>query len=645
MGSIRVSPIARSDIQSSITGSGVSNFSLPRYRLELMKVEDQNRIAQIDSTAIQLGSLGFEGDLNLLLQNRQELSMFVTARSAWVASRRRLPQLKRFVAQKAGTESSSSTSDLYLNPKSNIFKVFALSTTFLAVGFALGFGLANKDENLKSTTSLEDLKPLVYASEDRVQYALAKIVAVVGEEKITTTDNELTTHSEDPSKFIRARNGESPYAVVYPATVEEVSKIVKICYDSSIPIIPYSGGTSLEGHYIPTRRGISIDVSRMDKILEVHEDDLDVVVQPGVEWGYLNEYLEPYGLMYGPDPGPGALIGGILGTNASGTNAVRYGAAKDNVLSLTVVLADGTVIKTRQRPRKSSNGYNLTNLFVGSEGTLGIIVEATLKLHVSPTNEVITLMNFKEIGDASKAVTQLFKSGITCNAVEFMDNRQMNAIAEMGTGGNRKWYPDHLLLLKISAVDDASLDSILKRVKSVGEKNNAFNFQVAKDREEKEDIWRVRKTLMWNSLSWAQKFKPNARVLPTDVCVPMSRLPELITKTMEKLEKADLLATAAGHAGDGNVHVLVFFEPHQVDEAHRIVNEMSLMAIELDGTVSGEHGIGISEKREYLERELGSDTIDVMRTLKFALDKKAILNPDHIFKIDPTDKRHPFDDH
>ena len=571
--------------------------------------------------------------------------MFVTARSAWLASRRRLPQLKRFVAQKTGSESSSSTSDLYLNPKSNIFKVFALSTTFLAVGFALGFGLANKDENLKSTTSLEDLKPLVYASEDRVQYALAKIVAVVGEEKITTTDNELATHSEDPSKFIRARKGESPYAVVYPATVEEVSKIVKICYDSSIPIIPYSGGTSLEGHYIPTRRGISIDVSRMDKILELHEDDLDVVVQPGVEWGYLNEYLEPYGLMYGPDPGPGALIGGILGTNASGTNAVRYGAAKDNVLSLTVVLADGTVIKTRQRPRKSSNGYNLTNLFVGSEGTLGIIVEATLKLHVRPTNEVITLMNFKEIGDASKAVTQLFKSGITCNAVEFMDNRQMNAIVEMGTGGNRKWYPDHLLLLKISAIDDASLDSILKRVKRVGEQNNAFNFQVAKDREEKEDIWRVRKTLMWNSLGWAQKFKPNARVLPTDVCVPMSRLPELITKTMEKLEKADLLATAAGHAGDGNVHVLVFFEPHQVDEAHRIVNEMSLMAIELDGTVSGEHGIGISEKREYLERELGSDTIDVMRTLKFALDKKAILNPDHIFKIDPADKRHPFDDH
>lgn len=572
-------------------------------------------------------------------------AMFIASRLPRVASRLAGTPFKRFIAQKAGSESSSSCGDPYLSPSTNIFKVFALSTTFLATGIAVGYTLGNKEENLKTTTKLKDVKPLVYASEDRVQYALSKIVAVVGEDKITATENELATHSEDPSKFIRARKGESPYAVVYPTTVEEVSKVVKICYDNSIPIIPYSGGTSLEGHYIPTRRGISIDVSRMDKILEVHENDLDVVVQPGVEWGYLNEQLEPYGLMYGPDPGPGALIGGILGTNASGTNAVRYGAAKDNVLSLTVVLADGTVIKTRQRPRKSSNGYNLTNLFVGSEGTLGIIVEATLKLHVRPTNEVIALMNFKEIGDASKAVTQLFKSGITCNAVEFMDNKQMTAVAEMGTGGDRKWYPDHLLLLKISAIDDNALDSIIKQVQRVGKENNAFNFQMAKDKEEKEDIWRVRKTLMWNSLNWAKQFKPNALVLPTDVCVPMSRLPELITKTMENLGKADLLATAAGHAGDGNVHVLVFFEPHQADEAHRVVNEMSLMAIELDGTVSGEHGIGISEKREYLEKELGSDTIDVMRTIKFALDKKAILNPDHIFKIDPNDKRHPFDDH
>lgn len=540
--------------------------------------------------------------------------------------------------------SQTTVNDSSLSPKTNIFKTFALSTTFLTVGFAVGFILANKDESTKSTIPLKDLKPLVYASNDRVQYALSKIVAIVGEDNITTSENEIKTHSEDPSKFVRAREGERPYAVVYPTSIEEVSKIVKICYDSSIPIIPYSGGTSIEGHYIPTRKGISIDVSKMNKILEIHEDDLDVVVQPGVEWGHLNEELEPYGLIYGPDPAPGALIGGILGTNASGTNAVKYGAAKDNVLSLKVVLADGTIIKTRQRPRKSSNGYNLTNLFVGSEGTLGIIVEATLKLHIKPKNEVITLMNFKEIGDASKAVSELFKTGISCNAVEFMDNKQMNAVVEMGSGGDRKWYPDHLLLMKISAVDDNSLNSIINKVQKIGENNNAFNFQVAKDEEDKEDIWRVRKTLLWNSLSWAKKFKPNAMVLPTDVCVPMSKLPELITKTMDKLDKADLLATAAGHAGDGNVHVLVIFEPEQVKEAHRIINEMSLMAVELEGTVSGEHGIGISEKREFLERELGTETIDLMRSIKFALDKKGILNPDHIFKIDPTETRHPFDD-
>lgn len=540
--------------------------------------------------------------------------------------------------------SQTTVNDSSLSPKTNIFKTFALSTTFLTVGFAVGFVLANKEESTKSTIPLKDLKPLVYASNDRVQYALSKIVAIVGEDNITTSENEIKTHSEDPSKFVRAREGERPYAVVYPTSIEEVSKIVKICYDSSIPIIPYSGGTSIEGHYIPTRKGISIDVSKMNKILEIHEDDLDVVVQPGVEWGHLNEELEPYGLIYGPDPAPGALIGGILGTNASGTNAVKYGAAKDNVLSLKVVLADGTIIKTRQRPRKSSNGYNLTNLFVGSEGTLGIIVEATLKLHIKPKNEVITLMNFKEIGDASKAVSELFKTGISCNAVEFMDNKQMNAVVEMGSGGDRKWYPDHLLLMKISAIDDNSLNSIINKVQKIGENNNAFNFQVAKDEEDKEDIWRVRKTLLWNSLSWAKKFKPNAMVLPTDVCVPMSKLPELITKTMDKLDKADLLATAAGHAGDGNVHVLVIFEPEQVKEAHRIINEMSLMAVELEGTVSGEHGIGISEKREFLERELGTETIDLMRSIKFALDKKGILNPDHIFKIDPTETRHPFDD-
>lgn len=579
-----------------------------------------------------------EGSLHFWYKETMHTAMFVRRIPLARCSSRARCTFKRCFNQKA----KNAVEGEDLSPRTSFFKIFGVASTFLTVGFAIGFGLNNGNHSFGSTTKLKDLKPLVYASNDRVQYALSNIVKIVGEDNITTSPGELKTHSEDPSKFIEAKDHEHPYAVVYPTSVDEVSKIVKICYDACIPIIPYSGGTSIEGHYIPTRKGISIDVSKMDKIVAIHEDDLDVVVQPGVEWTYLNEQLEDYGLMFGPDPAPGALIGGILGTNASGTNAVRFGAAKDNVLSLTVVLADGTVVKTRQRPRKSSNGYNLTNLFVGSEGTLGIIVEATLKLHVKPTNEVITMMNFRDLGDASRTVSELFKRGITCNAVEIMDNRQMNAVVQMGSGGDRKWYPDHLLLLKLSAVDDTSLNSILKTVENIGKTNEAFNIQVAKSKEDKEDIWRVRKTLLWNSLGWAKKYKPNAMVLPTDVCVPMSKLPELITKAMAMLESADLLATAAGHAGDGNVHVLVIFEPEQVQEAHRCINEMSKMAIELEGTVSGEHGIGVSEKRELLERELGTDTIDLMRTIKYALDKKCILNPDHIFRIDPSENRNPF---
>ncbi|GME79010.1 unnamed protein product [Ambrosiozyma monospora] len=309
-----------------------------------------------------------------------------------------------------------------------------------AVGYYVSSTL--QTQNTSSTTKLAELKPLKFASDDVVKQGLERISKIVSEDQITVTPGELKHHSNDNLQFF--------------------SEIVKVCHELAIPVIPFSGGTSIEGHFIPTRRGVSIDVSRMNSILKLHEDDLDVVVQPGVEWMELNEYLEPHGLMFGPDPAPGALIGGILATNASGTNAVRFGAAKDNVLSLTVVLADGTIIKTRNRPRKSSNGYNLTNLFVGSEGTLGIIVEATLKLHVKPENEVITLMNFKEISEATRTVSEIFKKGIQCNAVEFMDDRQMTAVCEMGTGGDRSWAPDHLLLLKLSAPNVSAMKETMK---------------------------------------------------------------------------------------------------------------------------------------------------------------------------------------
>ncbi|KAH3671961.1 hypothetical protein OGAPHI_000147 [Ogataea philodendri] len=524
----------------------------------------------------------------------------------------------------------------------SLFALLATCVFSASAGYAGHY--YTKSQDFASTTSLDSLKSPTYASSKSVAEAIDKIRQIVGPDSITTSPGEIDYHSKDPSNFVRPKPDEHPNCVVYPTSVEQVSEILKICHEYSVPVIPFSGGTSIEGHYIPTRQGVSLDLGRMNKILRLHEEDLDVVVQPGVDWMELNEYLSPYGLMFGPDPGPGAMIGGILATNASGTNAVKYGAAKDNVLSLTVVLADGTIVKTKNRPRKSSNGYNLTNLFIGSEGTLGVIVEATLKLHFKPQNEVIATINFKEIGNATKTVTDLFRMGISCNAVEFMDDKQMRAVCEMGAGSSDDWAPDHMLLLKVGATSKESLKELVASINSVAKKNHGFNIGIASDEEDKERIWTVRKTLLWNSLQWARKVKPNATILPTDVCVPVSRLPELITRTMTKLEAADLLATAAGHAGDGNLHVLVIFDPEQKKVAHELINEMSKLAIELEGTVSGEHGIGVSDKRELLVEELGVDTIDLMRSIKYALDKKAILNPDHIFKIDPSENRNPSDD-
>lgn len=519
---------------------------------------------------------------------------------------------------------------------------FWLGSLCLVLGATGGYALSYVPVNDKSTLSLKDTKPLEFAPVPVVNETLEKIMKVVGPDNITTSDGELKTHSVDPLAFVPAKAGEKPYCVVFPETAEQVSQIVKICYNARIPVVPYSGGTSIEGHYVPTRQGVSIDVSRMNKVIAVHPDDHDCVVQPGVEWTSLNELLSKDGLMFGPDPAPGAMIGGIVNTNASGTNAVKFGGAKDNVLALKVVLPDGTIIKTKNRSRKWSNGYNLTNLFIGSEGTLGIVVEATLKLHPVPKNEVITLMNFNTIGDAMRTVSDLYKQGIECNALELMDDRQMLAVHEMDNGGDRKWSPNHLLLIKLGGPTPTARNETVESVKSIGKKNSAFNVEVATKEEDREEIWHMRKTLLWNSLNWARKIKPDCKVLPTDVCVPVSKLPDLITTMMSKMDDAGVLVTASGHAGDGNLHLLVIFSPDQEKLAHSLINEISREAIKLDGTVSGEHGIGMSDKRDLLVEELGEDTISTMRNIKFALDPRGIMNPDHIFHIDPKEHRNPF---
>ncbi|OWB74662.1 hypothetical protein B5S31_g4474 [[Candida] boidinii] len=490
----------------------------------------------------------------------------------------------------------------------------------------------------RSTTKLKDLKTPIYATPEELVQGLIEIKNLLPASCISNSESEINSHASDPIKFVPPMDNERSDIIVYPETIEQVSEIAKICHKYRIPMIPYSGGTSIEGHYIPTRRGVCIDMSKMNKILAVHEDDLDVVVQPGIGWMELNEELDHYGLMFGCDPGPGAEIGGMVATSCSGTNASRYGTMKENVISLKVVLADGTIIKTKNRPRKSSNGYNLTGLFVGSEGTLGIIVEATLKLHVKPRHEIVALMHFKQIRDATKTVSDIFKSGLLVNAVELMDEKQMTAIAETGAGGDRKFSPNHMLLFKLGGISEESVNEITKIVDEISRKNNGFNFQVAKDDEDKEDIWRIRKTLLWNSLNWAKERMPNVKVLPTDVAVPVSKLPEMIESTMIEIEEKGLLGTAAGHAGDGNVHVLVIFPPEKLAIAKQVIDNMCNKAIQLEGMISGEHGIGAG-KREFLMLELGEETINTMRSIKLSLDPLRLLNPDKIFAIDPLENR------
>ncbi|ODV86482.1 hypothetical protein CANARDRAFT_175363 [[Candida] arabinofermentans NRRL YB-2248] len=492
-----------------------------------------------------------------------------------------------------------------------------------------------------ASTPLKDLTSSPrYAKEPEVKLAIAEMATFLKPDQMTNSEGELYNHSSNSSTFHKPNDTERPYVIAYPHDTQEVAEIVKICNKYRIPMVPYSGGTSIEGHFIPTRRGVCIDVSRMDKILALHEDDLDVVVQPGVGWQDLGAYLDPYGLMFGPDPGPGACIGGMVATNCSGTRASRYGTMKDNVIALTVVLSDGTIIKTKNRPRKSSAGYNLTGLFVGSEGTLGIIVEATLKLTVKPEKEVVAVVNFNSLGEAAKTVTDIFKKGIAVNAVELMDDRQMKCIKEMtdDVHGGRKWSDKNLLLFKLGGVSNTVLKDQINIVSSICKKNGGFNIEIAESEADKEAIWSVRKTQLWTSIDWAKKIMPNARAWPTDVAVPVSKLPKLIAETVEDIESNGLMTTVVGHVGDGNIHALVIFPPEQIDVAEKVVKNMVKRAIENEGTVSGEHGVGIG-KRDFLEMELGEEAVNVMRRLKLSLDSKMLFNPDKIFKIDPNEDR------
>ena len=452
---------------------------------------------------------------------------------------------------------------------------------------------------------------------------------MLSEDAISTDDEDLKAHGF--SEWSSINIDQLPVAVAYPRSTEEVSQIAAICHKYRMPMIPFSGGSSLEANFSAPYGGMSIDFAFMDQIVAVHEDDMDVVVQPSVQWMRLNEDLENTGLFFPVDPGPSARIGGMVGTNCSGTNAVRYGTMKDWVINLTVVLADGRIIKTKRRPRKSSAGYNLTGLFVGSEGTLGIVTEITLKLAVIPQKTVVAVATFQTIRDAAAAAARVMRVGVPVGAMEVMDEVQMKVINQAGSTG-RTWTEAPTLFFKFSGTETGVADNI-EVVKAVTKQHGAGDFEFAKTDKEARTLWSARKEALWSMLALK---KDGHEVWSTDVAVPISRLPDIIEISKKEMDDLGLFASVLGHVGDGNFHESFLYDntnPEERAAVQKCLHDMIDRALEMEGTCTGEHGIGLG-KKESLIKELGEETINVMRSVKLALDPYWLCNPGKIFDFD-----------
>ena len=402
----------------------------------------------------------------------------------------------------------------------------------------------------------------------------------LGEDAISTDIEDL--HSHGFSAWSTVNADRLPVAVAYPKSTEEVSQIAATCYKYRVPMVPYSGGSSLEANFSAPYGGISIDFAFMDRIVSFHEDDLDVVVQPSVSWMDLNENIKESGLFFPVDPGPNAKFGGMVGTNCSGTNAVRYGTMKDWVINLTVVLADGTVIKTRRRPRKSSAGYNLTGLFVGSEGTLGIVTEITLKLAVVPQQTTVGVITFSSIRSATDAARSVMRAGVPVGAMELMDEVQMRVINQAG-GTGKIWKETPTLFFKFSGTKAGVKDNI-SNVEALAKRHGGANIEFAKDDASAKTLWSARKEALWSMLALRQT---GNEVWSTDVAVPLSRLSDIIEVSKQEMDDLGLFASVLGHIGDGNFHESIMYDatnPAETNAVRKCVENMVVRALAMDGT-------------------------------------------------------------
>ena len=429
---------------------------------------------------------------------------------------------------------------------------------------------------------------------------------------------------EQHTHTMTIHESELPDGVVFAETKEDVQKVVKICSEYKCPIIPFGVGSSFEGHINAPYGGISIDMNNMNKIIKVYQEDLLVVVQPGVTREQLNTHLRDTGLFFPIDPGANASIGGMTATRASGTNAVRYGTMKDNVIALEVVTPDGQIIKTANKARKSSAGYDLTRLMVGSEGTLGITTEITLKLYGIP--EVIAggRVSFPSVKDATDAVIMTVQAGIPVARIEFLDTAQVIAVNNY----SKTNLPEAPLLLLEFHGSEASVKEQSELFGDIASDFGGNDFEWTSNSEDRNKLWKARHDAYWS----CKAVRPEAEIYSTDVCVPISKLSDCITETIEDMKKNELIGPIVSHAGDGNFHVALLIDKKSDEELKKLDDfliRISERAIRMDGTCTGEHGVG-QGKRKYMLKELGG-AVDIMKKVKNAFDPNKIMNPGKLF--------------
>ncbi len=451
---------------------------------------------------------------------------------------------------------------------------------------------------------------------------VADLRAELGD-RVSTGASQRDLHSHGESWQAPSQ----PDVVVFPESTDDVVRAIRVAFRHGSPVVPFGAGTSLEGHVHPTHGGMSLDLTRMNRILRVSADDLDVTVEAGVTRRQLSRHLNPLGLEFWVDPGADATLGGMASTRASGTTAVRYGTMREVVLGLTVVLADGRVIRTGGRARKSAAGYDLTRLFVGAEGTLGVITELTLRLYGLPDGISAAVCPFPTFEGAVRTVITTLQLGIPVARMELLDEKMLRAI---NAYSKTHYATQPTLFLEFHGISDASVAEQAQAVEAIAREQGAPTFEWATTPEARTALWTARHNVHHAAVG----SRPGCRMWSTDVCVPISRLAECLMETRADLDTLPFPWPIVGHVGDGNFHVLCVVNPDDEGEIRvaRAMNErLVARALRLGGTCTGEHGIGIG-KQDYLRQEFG-EAVDVMRTIKQALDPGNLMNPGKVFPI------------